>query len=56
MTDLPDHDDIFWMEEAENKGMDIIREMLEIFEAPSGITHVKNVASREELVAVGWWW
>jgi hypothetical protein len=42
MTDLPDCDDIFWMEEAEDKGMDIVRQMLEIFEIPSGITHVRK--------------
>ena len=40
MTDLPDRDDVFWMEEAEDKGMDIVGQMLEIFEALRGMTHV----------------
>jgi len=44
MTDLPDRDDVFWMEEAEDKGMDIVGQMLEIFEALRGMTHVEPTA------------
>ena len=42
ITDLPDRDDVFWMEEAEDKGMDIVGQMLEINEALSRITHIGN--------------
>lgn len=41
MADLPDCDDIPWMEEAEDNGMDIVGQMLEIFEIPRSITHIK---------------
>jgi hypothetical protein len=56
MTDLPDRDDIPWMEEAEDNEMDIVRQMLEIFDALSGMTHVTCtgiLVSREEPAAVG---
>ena len=42
ITDLPDRDNVFWMEEAEDKGMDIVGQMLEINEALSRITHIEN--------------
>ena len=45
MSDLPDRDNIFGMEEPEDKGMDIVGQMLEIFKAPSGMIHVKKYKS-----------
>ena len=54
MTNLPDRDDVSWMEEAEDKGMDIVGQMLEIFEGPSGLTHVENSKVEKKTAAVGW--
>lgn len=57
MTDLPNRNDISGVEEVEDKGMDIVGQMLEIFVALSCMAHVKSMrilVSRQRPAAVGW--